>query len=120
MHSLTLIVPEHHRETANRLACALGMDTLPGSTYGVALSATGSAPATHYATHAWATDDFLTRVAGALSGAPLGLDLAPFGITDADVAGILEDLVYAHAPDDQPTFDATIAANNLKRIDDGL
>lgn len=73
-HSVVLIVPAAIVADGNRLAWAMGWQEAPGSgageTFGVPLSASGKAPATHYGTHTWAGAEFL-KVLGDAKAAKL-------------------------------------------------
>lgn len=118
MQSLTLIVPAAQRDAANRLACALGTDTLPGSSYNVPLSATGAAPATHYGCHAWASDGFVATLGAAIGGTVPALDLDAVGLTETDVAGVLAMLTHAVSSDSSPSWDAALEGHGLVRVDE--
>lgn len=118
MKSLSLIVPAELRGAANRLACALGLDHLPGQSYSVALSASGAAPAAHYGCHAWATDVFVATLAGAIGGALPPLDLAANGLTEADVAAVLAALLYEVGDDPAVTWPAALFRAGVLRVED--
>jgi hypothetical protein len=51
-NSVVMIVPAAHRDEMNALAAAIDPD-YGDTTFSVPLSTSGSAPATHYATHTW-------------------------------------------------------------------
>jgi hypothetical protein len=53
-HSLVIVVPAEHKATVEEAGVALGHS---GNEYSVALSATGSEPATHFGLQAWATPE---------------------------------------------------------------
>jgi hypothetical protein len=52
-HSCVVVVPADKRADANKLWCAMGLDTLPGNSFVPELSADGNDPVTHYGSHAW-------------------------------------------------------------------
>lgn len=109
MPSAVLIIPEAQRGKANALGEALGHGP---NNYSVALSPTGSEPATHWGGRGDVTDEFIAMIAGAAQGnPPAGLDY-PL----ADLAEVLGALIADFRADATGHFDAVLAANNLKRV----
>lgn len=109
MPSAVLIIPEAQRAKANALGEALGHGP---NNYSVALSATGSEPATHWGGHGSVTDEFIAMLADAAQGnPPAGLDY-PL----ADLAEVLGALVADFHADATGHFDTVLAANGLKTL----
>lgn len=116
--SIVMIVPAALRETANRLACALGHDELPGSTYSVPLSADGADPATHYGCRTAAQPSFAAILAAAGGGSLPEIDWAAYDLSEADIAAVLAGLIANVRPAQQADghFDDVLAAHGLMRI----
>lgn len=114
--SIVMIVPSDQRETANRLACALGHDIMPGNTFSAPLSADGSEPATHYGCRTVAKQEFVDLLTAA-GGGTLPDDIAwgDFGITVEDIPPVLASLIADVRSADQADghFGAVLAANSL-------
>lgn len=117
-YSLVMIVPASLQDAANRLACALGHDVLPGHTFSVPLSADGSEPATHFGCRTAAQQSFLDLLSGAAEGALPDLPWADYGITEQDIADVLASLISDAQPASEMIghFDAALAANDLVRV----
>lgn len=99
MISVVLILPAHLRDDGNRLACALGHDTLPGTTYGTPLSPTGSEPPTHYGARTWAEQSFVDTLNAAAEGSVPTIQWATFGLTEEAVSRVVRGLVYSVVED---------------------
>lgn len=109
MPSAVLIFPEAQRDKANALGEALGHGP---NNYSVALSPTGSEPATHWGGRGEVTDDFIAMIAGAAQGnPPAGLDF-PL----ADLAEVLGALIADFRADADGHFADILAANSLKMV----
>lgn len=98
MVGLALILPAADQADGNALACALGHDVLPGATFGVPLSADGSAPATHYGAHTWGLPVFVDLLTGAAQGTLPDLDWAAVGLTEARIHELVAALLYSTRP----------------------
>lgn len=114
--SLALVVPAALRDKANRLSCALGHDTLPGSTYSAPLSSTGDEPATHYGCHAWVQPSFVDILAGAAQGTLPEIDWAEYGLTVEDVTAVVAGLIASEPQADLLDIDAWLATHGLARV----
>jgi hypothetical protein len=99
--SLVAIVPAAQQDAANRLACALGYDVLPGNTFSVPLSSTGAAPATHYGCRSLAKQEFLDVLGAAAQGQLPPIDWSEYGITETDISAVLASLFIDRRPADQ-------------------
>jgi hypothetical protein len=118
--SIVMIIPADLRDTANRLACALDYDVLPGDTFSVPLSATGTTPATHYGCRSAAKQEFVDMLAAAGQGVLPDVPWADYGLTVDDIPPILASLVADTRLADQVDghFEAVLAANGLVRVMD--
>jgi hypothetical protein len=106
--SLVLIIPADLRDDANALGVALGMGS---DNYSVPLSADGSAPATYYGLHAWASDEFIAMLdSGQL---PPDVDF-PQDEFDAIMAASIQSV----QSDPAGHFNAVIAANGLEVVNE--
>lgn len=112
MISTVLILPASLQQAGNNLAIAMGHDDPPGHTYCVPLSGDGQEPATHYGCHAWATEAFVSTIAGAAQGQmPQGLDAE---LVATVLGGLISSIGSELTPREH--FDATLAANGLQQI----
>ena len=118
--SIVMIIPADLRDTANRLACALDYDVLPGDTFSVPLSATGAEPATHYGCRTAAKQEFVDMLAAAGQGALPDIQWADYGLTVDDIPPILAALVADTRPAEQVDghFEAVLDAQGLVRVVD--
>ena len=66
-YSVSLIIPAANQLAANKLACALGFDVLPGNTFSVPLSSDGE-NVTHYGAHTYAEQSFVDMLNSAKAG----------------------------------------------------
>lgn len=116
--SLVMIVPAELRETANRLSCALGHDTLPGDTFSVPLWADGTGPATHYGCRTAAQEAFAQMLAAAGAGTLPEIDWPAFGLSSADVQAVLAGLIADVRPAGEADghFDDALSTHGLARI----
>lgn len=109
MPSAVLIIPEAQRAKANTLGEALGQGP---NNYSVALSPTGSDPATHWGGRGGVTDDFIAMIADAAQGNPPAGLVYPL----ADLAEVLGALIADFRTDADGHFDAVLSANGLKMV----
>jgi hypothetical protein len=117
--SIVMIIPAALQDKANKLACALGHDVLPGNTFSAPLSSDGSEPATHYGCRTAAKQEFLDILTAAGAGQlPPALPLDEFGVTAQDIADVLAaqiiDVRDASAMIGH--FDIVLAANDLQHV----
>lgn len=117
--SLALIIPAALKSHADLVSVALGHSPAGEETYSVALSANGSAPATHYGCHTRADDTFVAVIEAARSGGPL--PPAPWsavGLTDDDVRAVCMSLIWRDRGLDEygTNFNAALASAGLQRI----
>lgn len=96
--SLVLIVPSTLKETANRLACAMGQDVLPGNTFSVLLASEGEETPTHFGCHAWSQEGFYQTLMAAKSGVllkapPVGGNWEDFDLTVQDLIDVLSSMI---------------------------
>lgn len=92
--SASLAVTASLRDKANRLACAMRWDHLPGDTFSVPLSPSGSGEPTHFSCHALVTDEFLAMLSGAASGnMPKDVDFGAFDLTAEEVEHVASIMV---------------------------
>lgn len=117
--SIVMIVPAALQETANRLACALGHDTLPGDTFSVPLSADGAEPATHYGCRSAAQQSFVDLLTAAGSGSLPDVPWEDFRLTMDDISAVLAVLAADVRPAQQQDghFAAVLATVGLKLVD---
>ena len=114
-----MIVPTDLRETANRLACALGHDVMPGNTFSAPLSADGSEPATHYGCRTVAKQEFVDLLVAAGEGTlPDDIAWGDFGLTVEDIPPVLASLIadVRSAGQADGHFGDVLAANNLAAV----
>jgi hypothetical protein len=109
MLSTVLILPNAQVATGNAVAQAMGWGP---SNYSIALSANGTAPATHYGLHAWASEDFRQMVETGYYPP----ELAQVGITEAAFQAMLAALISSFLPDYMGHFDSVTAANGLQVV----
>ena len=113
MPSAVLIIPEAQRAKANALGEALGHGP---NNYSVALSPTGSEPATHWGGCGEVTDDFIAMIADAAQGnPPAGLDY-PL----ADLAEVLGALIADFRADAAGHFADVLEAHGLRMVEPPL
>lgn len=84
MKSLVLITQD--RATGDLVSTALGHQDFGAQTYVVPLSATGTAPATHWGCHTWATDAFVQAISACV--AQTALPPAPWAAVGLDEAAV--------------------------------
>lgn len=109
MPSAVLIIPEAQRDKANALGEALGHGP---NNYSVALSPTGSEPASHYGGRGEVTDEFIAMIAGAAQGhPPAGLDYPA-----ADLAEVLGALIADFRADADGHFADVLEAHGLQMV----
>lgn len=117
--SIVMIVPADLRETANRLACALGHDVMPGNTFSAPLSTDGSEPATHYGCRTVAKQEFVDLLTAA-DGGTLPDDIAwgDFGLSAEDVPPVLAALITDVHPAAEAGghFGTAIVQHNLLHV----
>lgn len=115
--SLVLIIPAALQDNANRLACALGHDTLPGKTFSAPLSFDGREPIAYYGCRAAATQGFVTVLTDAIQGVLPPVPWGDYGLEEADVVAVLDDLIVDVRPasDEAGQYDMVIAEQGLKR-----
>lgn len=109
-HSLVLIVPSPLKDAANSMGQIIGWT---GDNLSVPLSASGNAPATHFACHAWAQ----AIAAAWLTGTPIPESM---GIDQAQVDGLLSQIIVsvdANGLQGGEHFANALTAANLKRIE---
>ncbi len=116
-YSLAFMVPDAHRAEANRLACALGHDQLPGNTFSVGLSADGSEPATHWACHSWVQEIFIKTLFAAGEGHLPEVIWSDFELTEKEVFEILSKLVSSEPQTSFLDFNEWITSKNLMKIE---
>lgn len=116
--SIVMIVPASLRDIGNRLSCALGHDTLPGNTFSVPLSPTGSEPATHYGCRTAAQQSFADLLMAAGQGVLPEIDWTEYGLTVEDIGAVLAGLITDVRPaeDEDGHFDAAATAHGLARV----
>ena len=115
-YSITLIALAADRADANLLACALGYDALPGSTFTVPLAPEGAQNATHYGEHTWATEEFSAMLGAAAGGALPAIQWADYGLTAERVAALMQAMITGVANDGTTSWGPTLAANGLTRF----
>jgi hypothetical protein len=116
--SIVMIIPAALQDKANKLACALGHDVLPGNTFSVPLSADGSEPATHYGCRTAAQQNFVDLLTAAGQGSLPDVPWADFELTEADIPAVLSALIIDVKPasEAQGHFEAVIEARGLVRM----
>jgi len=113
MLSATLVIPSALRTKANALGEVMGHGP---NNYSVALSPTGSEPATHWGGRGEVTDDFIAMIAGAAQGnPPAGLDY-PL----ADLAEVLGALIADFRADAAGHFADVLEAHGLRMVEPHL
>ena len=113
-NSFVAIVPAAVRTRANKLFEAMRWGP---NNFSIPLSATGKNPATHYAFHAWETDNFFADMADIVStGWPEKWDTRPeaLGLIRALIASMPRRAVKDVFP--QTNFDDAINEQNLQRV----
>lgn len=109
MQSAVLIIPTAQRAKANALGEALGHGP---NNYSVALSPTGSEPATHWGGRGEVNDEFIAMLAAAAQGnPPAGLDYP-----SADVAEVIDALIADFRADMNGHFGAVLDAQGLRMV----
>lgn len=88
-HSMVTICPAAVRPSLLAMGQAVGVDA--GMT--VELSADGTAPATHYGSHAWARADFVALMTGQALPDPM-----PDGVTEQDIINLLSVITVSVDP----------------------
>lgn len=108
LHSLVTLCPASVRQDLLDLGTAYGVDA--GMV--VELSPTGSAPATHYGSHAWASAGFVAIVTGQVQH-------VPDGYTQEQVDAILGQCLFSVDKDgltNRAHFDAVLTDQGLQHI----
>ena len=109
MPSAVLIIPEAQRDKANALGEALGHGP---NNYSVALSPTGSEPATHWGGRGEVTDEFIAMIADAAQGnPPPGLDYPA-----ADLSEVLGALIVDFRADMDGHFADVLNVHGLQMV----
>lgn len=116
-YSLVLITQD--APTGNLVSTALGHQDEGGETYALPLSSTGSAPATHWACHTWATPEFVAALAACAN--QTALPPAPWsavGLSESQVFAFCGGLIWSARTDAVPRehFGDVLAANGLQQI----
>ena len=109
MLSTVLILPNVQVATGNAVAEAMGWGP---RNYSAPLSAKGTAPATHFGLHAWATENFRQMIETGYYPP----ELTQVGITKTAFQAMLDALVSSFATDHAGHFDAVCAANGLQMV----
>lgn len=109
MLSCTLILPAAHIDTGNAVSEAMGWGS---PAYTVALSPTGTEPATHYGLRTWSDEAFQAM----LESQVYPPELADAGITEAAYMAMIGKLVWSFWPDYTGHFDAVIGEQGLKVV----
>lgn len=109
MPSAVLIIPASLRTKTNALGEALGHGP---NNYSVALSPTGSEPATHWGGRGEVTDEFIAMLGGAAQDNPL----ADLDYPAADLAEVLGALIADFRTDMNGHFDDVLAAHGLQMV----
>lgn len=109
-HSIVVIIPAAHHAAMTQLGQALGYGP---DNFGVELSASGNAPATHFATHTWAQPggQFHQLVLAVNAGiTPPGLE--PFAAALAST----ETRIVENSQDALTNWNAALAERGLKKV----
>ena len=137
-YSIVLIAPAALQDQANRVACALGHDTMPGRTYSIALSASGAEPVTHYGAHAWGQATFVatlyatgvfpppaledlnlsTSDVAAASAGLSAIDWSAVGLTAQNVTDVTAELIASARIGGSPRahWSDVVSANGLQEV----
>ena len=110
MLSCVLLLPVAQVATGNAVSEAMGWGS---PAYTVALSPTGTEPATHYGLHTWSDEAFQAM----LESQVYPPQLADAGITEAAYMAMLGALVWSFWPDYAGHFDAVVAEQGLKVVE---
>lgn len=111
-----MILPAALREPGDALSVAFGHADPGVSTFVAPLSADGQEPATHFATHTWASAQFIADLdaAQAATFAPL-----PPGVNAQELAALITAMTRSARPGEQTPsahFEAVLAAHGLQRV----
>lgn len=109
MLSTVLMLPNTLVATGDAVAEAMGWGA---RNYSVPLSATGTAPATHYGLHAWTTESFRQMIETGY----FPPELAQAGVTEAAFRAMLDALVSSFATDHAGHFDVATADSGLVAV----
>lgn len=118
IYSVVLLCPANKQAEANRLACAIGHDVMPGKTFSVPCSPTGEEPATHYGCHTVAMQSFVDLFTDAAGGTLPDITWSDFDLTEQMVADLLPALVFSARTDlfGLSHFTSVLGDNGLKRV----
>jgi hypothetical protein len=116
IYSVALMIPAGLRDEANRLACAIGHDEMPGHTFAVPVSSDGQEPASHYACHTWAQQSFVDLLASAGAGVLPEIEWGEYDLTVDDVAAVLTALVVSAPQATMLDCDAWLAGRGVQRV----
>lgn len=111
MLSTVLILPDDLKDEGNRMGDAMGWGP---ENFSVALSSDGSAPATHWGLHAWASDDFPAY----LASETLPPELEKAGFTQKEWDAIRAAIIQSYWSDYIGHFDTVCAENNFQVVED--
>jgi hypothetical protein len=93
-YSVVILCPAALQADGNLLACALGHDTLPGSTFSVPVSTDGAEPVAYYGCRTDAQQSFVDVFGAAAQGALPPIVWEDFGLTLERVAALLPVLIF--------------------------
>lgn len=94
IYSVVIITQVEKKGLANRLACALGQDVLPGNTFTVPICLIDSDVTTMLGCRTSANQDFIDLLTSAGSGAlPSDIQWSDYGLTVEDVQLVLTNLI---------------------------
>ena len=118
IYSVVLLCPADRQADANRLACAIGHDVMPGNTFSVHLSANGEEPATHFGCHAVAMQSFVDLFMDAAQGMLPDIPWGDFGLTEQAVLELVPTIILSAREDlfGLDHFEAVLADHDLQRI----
>lgn len=114
IYSTVLVLPKDQKDAGNAVAVALGHDVAPGNTYSVALSPSGSAPATHYGCHTWARPEFIAQLQAAEQGSAPEIP----GVDMPTLMSVLVKSVMPEGANPVQHFMDVLKANGLTRIEE--
>jgi hypothetical protein len=116
-YSVSIIVPAALRETANKMAEAMGYGP---NTYVSPLSASGKEPVTHYGMHTSASAAFVKMLQDVGSGKVPDAPWTDHGLTEADVSQVLGTMKVEIAPFDPNTYWDLVAEQGLQLVETPL
>ena len=119
--SVALIVPKAYQAKADRIACAMGFDELPGTTFSVPFTSDG-VTITHYGCLTWANEDFIQILDAFAQGqTPIPeTTWTAYGIGLTAVKDTLAHMIIGplETTDPNGNLDAVLAANGLARYEE--